>query len=357
MPEGFRWPRCCISCGEMDPQKLENIPYTYSKSYQSGNYLHTISLPIDTYVCVACGEIAKKKFLIKLATYFIPAIIWLIIAVLPALGMLDNSTITYYFGPQMFMVFLLLLIPLYFGIKNRHKFMRFMGFKYNFGQSRAEFDFKTKTFTKIFKDFNPHAYVRIRAQEFLPLDYESAIPKEGPMPREISVEEAKELKMLARSKDGYDDNNKIKVVLQEDLPDLILKNFISRDKRGHLQSAIAERRGFLSLEILRILSTKGADVRLSLAMRKKLPLEIINRLLRDSSPRVREAIYNNYIRNVEITIGQQPEMVREEQAPPTPTNQPFQVPEQARNEKKCPSCGSSLGNQEFCPNCGRFLAD
>ncbi len=298
MPEGYIWPKSCISCGGMNLEKLMRHPLTYSKSEQIGNQIRTITLPFEVYSCEDC---------------------------------------------------------------NNHKNVKkFYKFDYDFIRSYMKFRFKSPVFTKIFKDHNPAAWVYIDAINYFPADHDEKVfiaPQEG---RKLSKEESKEYMKLARSKD---DNEKIQVVLQEDLPEKLLRKFIARDnKNGKVQYAIAKQRKEISTEVTRILSEKNnAAVRLAIAERKALPIKIINQLLIDWYEPIREATYIAHLRNVDVNRGHEDMMEqlqkRKEETPSIPFGQPstqLATPASAI-ASTCPSCGHLVGDAEFCKNCGRFL--
>ena len=231
----------CITCGGMDPKKLKKHPITFSKSYQLGNTIRTVSLPIEVYTCDDCQNHKQLKKLYKL--------------------------------------------------------------EYDFFSNFMKFDFKSPIFTKIFKDHNPQAYVKIDARNYLPEDYDAQVFQADQVGRERSKDESKELMKLAKSKDH---DTKVKVALQEDLPEELLRKFIARDnpKGGRVQLEIAKNKQYLSSEVLRILSEKKFyDVRLAVANRKNLPMKAINTLAMDPFSDIREIIYNNYMKYVQINVG------------------------------------------------------
>ena len=214
---------------------------------------------------------------------------------------------------------------------------------------------------------NPGAYVAINCRDYLPPDHDEVMMSRFRPDPELSKDDYKKLHKIAGSKRSEDQDTKVKLAREIDLPEEILFLMITKDKYNRIPSAIANR-SYLPYNIIEMLSRSSSDTKQIIADRKDLPTNIINRLLMDKDDeRVRIASYQNYLRHIDPF--QDPETLKTEvptiESRQKETSLPASFntsPSKASNTvseesngKKCPNCGSAAQTGEFCPDCGRYV--
>lgn len=374
MPEGYIWPRLCLHCGELDPNKLESYEYTFTKtnSYSSGGYQYTqtMTIPVNVHLCENGKRSGRIRFLLKLAIFSIPFIVFLILLApnFPQYPVIleENSDALFIVGFQVVLLLITLAIPIWYGITRRHPHLHLYSIKYDFGRRMTKFEFSGMIFRKIFKDLNPAAYVKINCRDYLPPDHNSKMESCFRLDPELSLEDFQKLKKIVTSKRPEDVEMKTKLAQQVDLPEKILHTLIARDKYGEIRKIIAKRSS-LPYNIIELLSRKPIPIRLLIAERNDLTTNIINRLLNDQdSGQVRATVYMNYLRSinpfqlVETTRAGISSLDSRERDLFSAYSQSsesgsFTAPSGGSNEIKCPNCGNAAPRGQFCPHCGRFI--
>ena len=229
MPEGYIWPRLCLHCGELDPNKLESYEYTFTKtnSYTSGGYQYTqtMRIPVSVHLCDGAKRSGRMRFLLKLALFSIPFIVFLLLfspsfpQYVNVLG--DNSDALFVVGFQVVLLLITLAIPLWYGITRRHPHLHLYSLKYDFGRKMTKFKFSGMIFRKIFKDLNPGAYVKIDCRDYLPPDHNYNMEGRFRPDPEIAIEDFQQLKRIVTSKRPEDVEMKMKLAQEVDLPEKI----------------------------------------------------------------------------------------------------------------------------------------